>query len=203
MTTIRVWLVTELNGYLTSKPSLSMYVRGEDVTDSEGAREGILLATCTIPGLSTEDWVAEDALTWGVDPVEYGLPTRDAPRGDRPDYRGFAKAVRPAAEELLRNSFDTVFAPALILGVLNTYASALHLQRTGNAEDVETADRALRIYRRSGVELPDTLTWGTRSINRDSAYHEARKRITISGLTPVEGVEDLYRAEMTIQPAGS
>lgn len=203
MTTIRLKLVTELVGYLNSKPSLNMYVLGEDVTSAESAREGVLLSSCTIPGLSTEDWVAEDTLTWGVDPVEYGLPTRDVPRGDRPDYRGFAKAVRPAAEELLRNSFDTVFAPALVSGVLNTYASALHLQRTGNAEDVETADRALRIYRRSGVELPDTLTWGSRSINRDSAYYETRKRITISGLTPVEGIEDLYRAEMTIQPAGS
>lgn len=203
MTTVPVWLVTELNGYLTSKPSLSMYVRGDDVQDAEGAREGTLLSTCTIPGLSTEDWVTEDTLTWGVDPIEYGLPTRDTPRGDRPDYRGFAKAVRPAAEELLRNSFGTVFAGALVSGVLNTYASALHLQRTGNAEDVETADRALRIYHRYGVELPDTLTWGSRSINRDSAYYETRKRITISGLTPVEGVEDLYRAELTIQPAGS
>lgn len=70
-------------------------------------------------------------------------------------------------------------------------------------DEVEAADRALRIYQRSGVVLPDTLTWGSRSINRDSIYYETRKRITITGLTPVEGVEDLYRAELTIQPAGS
>lgn len=77
------------------------------------------------------------------------------------------------------------------------------MQRTGNVDEVEAADRALRIYRREGIELPDTLTWGSRSINRDSAYYETRKRITILGFTPVEGVEDLYRAELTIQPAGS
>lgn len=70
-------------------------------------------------------------------------------------------------------------------------------------DEVEAADRALRIYQRSGVVLPDTLTWGSRSINRDSIYYETCKRITITGLTPVEGVEDLYRAELTIQPAGS
>lgn len=77
------------------------------------------------------------------------------------------------------------------------------MQRTGNVDEVEAADRALRIYRREGLELPDTLTWGSRSINRDSAYYETRKRITISGFTPVEGVKDLYRAELTIQPAGN
>ncbi|MEZ7667984.1 hypothetical protein [Rothia sp. 27098_8_27] len=77
------------------------------------------------------------------------------------------------------------------------------MQRTGNVDEVEAADWALRIYHRSGVELPDTLTWGSRSINRDSAYYETRKRITITGLTPVEGVEDLYRAELTIHPVGS
>lgn len=77
------------------------------------------------------------------------------------------------------------------------------MQRTGNVDEVEAADRALRIYQREGVELPGTLTWGSRSINRDSVYHETRKRITISGFTPVEGVEDLYRAELTLQPAGN
>lgn len=77
------------------------------------------------------------------------------------------------------------------------------MQRTGNVDEVEAADRALRIYQREGVELPSTLTWGSRSINRDSAYYEARKRITITGFTPVEGVEDLYRAELTIRPAGN
>ena len=61
------------------------------------------------------------------------------------------------------------------------------MQPTGNVDEVAAADRALRIYNRSGVELPDTLTWGSRSINRDSAYYETRKRITITGLTPVEG----------------
>lgn len=70
-------------------------------------------------------------------------------------------------------------------------------------DEVEAADRALRIYRREGLELPDSLTWGSRSINRDSVYYETRKRITTSGFTPVEGVEDLYRAELTIQPAGN
>lgn len=65
-------------------------------------------------------------------------------------------------------------------------------------DEVEAADRALRLYQRSGVSLPDTLSWGSRSINRDSVYYETRKLITISGFTPVAGVEDLYRAELTI-----
>lgn len=73
------------------------------------------------------------------------------------------------------------------------------MQRTGNVDEVEAADRALRIYHQSGVELPDTLTWGTRSINRDSVYHETRKRITITGFTPVEGVNDLYTATLTVE----
>lgn len=66
-------------------------------------------------------------------------------------------------------------------------------------DEVEAADRALRIYQRSGVVLPDTLSWGSRSINRDSVYYETRKRITITGLTPVEGVEDLYTATLTVE----
>lgn len=198
MTTIPVWLVTELVGYLTSKPSLSAYTRPGEARTAEEAREGILITSCSLPGLSTDEWGDGEVLTWGVDPVEYGLPTRDTPRSDRPDYIGFAKAVRPVAEGLLRNSFDTVFAPALVAGVLNTYASALHMQRTGNKEEVEAADLALRIYRREGIELPDNLTWGSRSINRDAVYHETRKRITITGFTPVEGVEDLYTATLTV-----
>ena len=72
------------------------------------------------------------------------------------------------------------------------------MQRTGNVDEVEAADRALRIYHRTGVKLPDTLTWGSRSINRDTAYYEARKLITITGLAPVEGVEDLYTATLTV-----
>ena len=138
-------------------------------------------------------------MTYGADPAEYGLPTLYSAQAEKPDYTGFANAIRPVANKILFDSFDTTFSRALLTGVVNAYAWATTSAARLDEDEAARGRKELRLLQAAGIKLPGDLEWGSRSVVRNQAFTNALSKLKLSPPVAVEGVNDLYTATLTVE----
>lgn len=193
MTEIPVWIKVNLISFGAERPGLTMLTK--EPTDPSAYP----LAFCALPGLYTPSWQGVEPMTYGADPAEYGLPTLYSAQAEKPDYTGFANAIRPVANKILFDSFDTTFSRALLTGVVNAYAWATASAARLDEDEAARGRKELRLLQAAGIKLPDDMEWGSRSVVRNQAFTNALSKLKLSAPEPVEGVNDLYTATLTVE----
>lgn len=193
MTEIPVWIKTNLISFGAERPGLTMLTK--EPTDPSAYP----LAFCALPGLYTPSWQGAEPQTYGADPADYGLPTLYSAQAEKPDYTGFANAIRPAANDIIRNSFATTFSRALLTSIVNAYAWAMASRYSPDEDEAARGRKELRLLQAAGIKLPEDMEWGSRSVVRNQAFTNALNKLKLSAPVPVEGVEDLYTATLTVE----
>lgn len=193
MTEIPVWIKASLISFGAERPGLTMLTK--EPTDPSAYQ----LAFTALPGLYTPSWQGNEPTTYGADPADYGLPTLYSPQAEKPDYIGFANAIRPVANDIILNSFATTFSRALLTSIVNVYAWAKAPRFFPDEDEAARGRKELRLLQAAGIELPDDLEWGSRSVVRNKAFTNALSKLKLSAPEPVEGVEDLYTATLTVE----
>lgn len=193
MTEIPVWIKVNLISFGAERPGLTLL--SKEPTDPSAYP----LAFCALPGLYTPSWQGVEPMTYGADPAEYGLPTLYSAQAEKPDYTGFANAIRPVANKILFDSFDTTFSRALLTGVVNAYAWATTSAARLDEDEAARGREELRLLQAAGIKLPGDLEWGSRSVVRNQAFTNALSKLKLSPPVAVEGVKDLYTATLTVE----
>ena len=192
MTEITVWIKANLISYGAERPGLTLL--SKEPTDPSAYR----LAFCALPGLYTPSWLGAEPMTYGADTADYGLETMYSAESEKPDYIGFANAIRPVANDIILNSFATTFSRSLLTGIVNAYAWATAARNFPDEDEAARGRKELRLLREAGINLPDDMEWGSRSVVRNAAFTNALSKLKLSPPVPVEGVEDLYTATLTV-----
>ena len=191
MTEIPVWIKANLISFGAERPGLTLL--NKEPTDPSAYQ----LAFCALPGLYTPSWQGAEPQTYGADPA--GLPTLYSAQAEKPDYTGFANAIRPVANDIIRNSFATTFSRALLTSIVNAYAWATASRNFPDEDEAARGRKELRLLQTAGIKLPDDMEWGSRSVVRNQAFTNALSKLKLSAPEPVEGVNDLYTATLTVE----
>lgn len=103
------------------------------------------------------------------------------------------------ANSIILNSSAATFSRSLLTGIVSTYAWASSARSLPDEEEAARGRKELVLLQGVGITLPDGLEWGSRSVIRNQAFTDALNKLKLSAPEPVEGVNDLYVATLTVE----